>query len=180
MVKFTHCNLNDIGNILCFYANVDQLRNKQNEFEQRIKELKPHIIAINEVKPKKPKCTVTIPEFSLEGYILFSKNIENNEGRGIIIYVLNSLYAENINLVSTFKECLFIEIKLKNKTKLLFGCIYRSDGGSEENNAELLNMIRSTSGLKYSHIVITGDFNLPDINWKHWTTKSVNPSNLNF
>ena len=41
-------------------------------------------------------------------------------------------------------------------------------------------MIRSTSGLKYSHIVITGDFNLPDINWKHWATKSVNPSNLNF
>ena len=173
-------NLNDIGNILCFYTNADQLRNKQNEFEQRIKELKPHIIAINEVKPKNPKCTVTIPEFYLEGYTLFSKNIENNEGRGIIIYVLNSLYAENINLVSTFKECLFIEIKLKNKTKLLFGCIYRSDGGSEENNAELLNMIRSTSGLKYSHIVLTGDFNLPDINWKHWTTKSINPSNLNF
>ena len=84
-------NLNDIGNILCFYTNADQLRNKQNEFEQRIKELKPHIIAINEVKPKNPKCTVTIPEFYLEGYTLFSKNIENNEGRGIIIYVLNSL-----------------------------------------------------------------------------------------
>ena len=97
-----------------------------------------------------------------------------------MIYVLNSPYTENINLVSTFKQCLFIEIKLKNKTKLLFGCIYRSDGGSEENNAELLNMIRSTSGLKYSHVVITGDFNLPDINWKHWTTKSVKPSNLNF
>ena len=29
-------NLNDIGNILCFYTNADQLRNKQNEFEQRI------------------------------------------------------------------------------------------------------------------------------------------------
>ena len=45
------------------------------------------------------------------------------------MYVLNSLYTESINLISTFKECLFIEIKLKNKTKLLFGCIYRSDGG---------------------------------------------------
>ena len=64
-------NLNDIGNILCFYTNADQLRNKQNEFEQRIKELKLHIIAINDVKPKNPKCTVTIPEFSLEGYTLF-------------------------------------------------------------------------------------------------------------
>lgn len=47
-------NLNEIGSIQCFYTNADQLRNKQNEFEQRIKELKPHIIAINEVKPQKP------------------------------------------------------------------------------------------------------------------------------
>ena len=47
-------NLNDIGNILCFYTNADQLRNNQIEFEQRIKELKPHIIAINEVKPQTP------------------------------------------------------------------------------------------------------------------------------
>ena len=103
--------------------------------------------------------------------------MENNEGRGIIIYILNSLHAENINLVSTFKECLFREIKLNIKTFL--GCIYRSKGGSEENDAELLNMIRSTSGLKYSYIAITGDFNLPDINWKHWMIKSINPTNLN-
>ena len=38
-------------------------------------------------------------------------------------------------------------------------------------------MIKTTSQLKYSHIVTVGDFNFPDINW---TTKSNNPSNLNF
>ena len=42
----------EMNNILCFYTNADQLRNKLNEFERRIEELKPHIIAINEVKPK--------------------------------------------------------------------------------------------------------------------------------
>ena len=113
-------------------VNADQLRNKQNEFEQRIKELKPHIIAINEVKPKNPKCTLTIPEFYLEGYTLFSKNIENNEGRGIIIYVLNSLYAENINLVSTFKECLFIEIKLKIKPNFSLDAYIGAMGGQKK------------------------------------------------
>ena len=66
-------NFDEIGNILYFYTNADQLRNKQNEFEQRIKELKPHIIAINEVKPKTTKHTVIIPEFSLEGHTLFTK-----------------------------------------------------------------------------------------------------------
>ena len=122
----------DVNNILCFYTNADQLRNKLNEFERRIKELKPHIIAINEVKPKNPKCNVTIPELSIKGYTMFTKNIESSEGRGIIIYTISTLQAEQINILTTFKECLFIDVKLKNKTKLLFGCLYRSDGAQRK------------------------------------------------
>ena len=80
----------------------------------------------------------------------------------------------------SFKECLFVELKLTNKRKLLFGCIYRSDAGSDDNNEELINMIKTTSQLNYSHIITVGDFNLPDINWKNWTTKSNNSNNLNF
>ena len=51
-------------------------------------------------------------------------------------------------------------------------------GGSEENNTQLLNTIGSVSKFKYTHIVITGDYNLPDINWDLWTTKSENPNNI--
>ena len=153
-----------MNNILCFYTNADQLRNKLNEFERRIEELKPHIIAINEVKPKNPKCNVTIPEFSIKGYTMFTKNIESSEGRGIVMYTINTLQAEQINILTTFKECLFIDVKLKIKTKLPFGCLYRSNGGTQENNTELLNMIGSVSKLKYTHIVLT--------------TKSENPNNI--
>ena len=64
--------LKEISGVKCFYSNADQLRNKQNEFELRIRDLKRNIIAINEVKPKIPKYLVTIPEFSLEGYKIFS------------------------------------------------------------------------------------------------------------
>ena len=117
------------------------------------------------------------PEFSLEGYKIFSQNIENQEGRGIIIYIENSLPAEEVNLNTSLKECIFVELKLINKRNLLFGCIYRSDSGSDENNEELINMIKTTLQLNYSHIITVGDFNLPDINW---TTKSNNPNNLNF
>ena len=91
-----------MNNILCFYTNADQLRNTLNEFEGRIEELKPHIIAINE--PKNPKYNVTIPEFSIKGYTMFTKNIESSEGRGIVIYTINTLQAEQINILTTFKE----------------------------------------------------------------------------
>ena len=145
----------------------------------RIRDLKRNIIAINELKPKNPKCIVTIPEFSLEGYKIFSQNTENQEGRGIIINIENSLPAEKVNLNTSFNECIFVELKLTNKRKLIFGCIYRSDAGSDENNEELIHMIKTTSQLNYSHIITVGDFNLPDINWKNWATKSNNPNNLN-
>ena len=150
--------LKEISGIKCFHTNADQLRNKQNEFELRIRDLKPNI------------------PFSLEGYKTFSHNIENQEGRGIIIYIEHSLPAEKVNLNTSFKECLFVELKLTNKRQLLFGCIYRSDVGSDENNEELINMIKTTPQLNYSHIITVGDFNLNDINW---TTKSKNPNNLN-
>ena len=41
-------------------------------------------------------------------------------------------------------------------------------------------MIGSVSKLKYTHIVLTDDYNLPDINWDLWTTKSENPNNISF
>ena len=118
--------------------------------------------------------------FSLEGYKIFPQNIENQEGRGIIIYIENSLPAEKVNLNTSFKECLFVDLKLANKRKLLFECIYKSDAGSDDNIEELINMIKTTSQLNYSLIITVGDFNLPDINWKNWATKSNNPNNLNF
>ena len=132
--NISYPELTEISGIKCFYTNADQLRNKQNESELRIIDLKRNIIVINEVKPKNTKCLVTTPEFSLEGYKIFSQNIENHEGRGIIIYIENSLPAEKVNLNTSFKECLFVELKLTNKRKLLFGCIYRSDTGSDDNN----------------------------------------------
>ena len=60
----------------------------------------------------------------------------------------------------SFKECLFLELKLINKRKLLFGCIC-SDAGSDDNNEELINIIKTTSQLNYSHIIH------PDINWNN-------------
>ena len=58
-------------------------------------------------------------------------------------------------------------LKLSNKRKLLFECIYRSDAGSDDNNEDLINMIKTASELNCSHIITVGDFNLTDINCKN-------------
>ena len=51
---------------------------------------------------------------------MFTKNIETSEGRGVIIYTISTLQAEQINILT---ECLFIDVKLKNKTTTIWMCV---------------------------------------------------------
>ena len=146
----------------------------------RIRDEKPHIIAINEVKPNNPLSDITAAELSLAGYKMYTKNITEKTGRGIAIYVDEALESEEASIISLFEEYIFIEINLQNASKLLFGCIYRSDKGKTENNTELLKLMKTVSDTNYKLITVVGYFNIPGINWQHWTTQSDNPNNYEF
>ena len=56
-------------------------------------------------------------------------------------------------------------MELNNKDTLLVGCIYRSPNSSETNNINLLKLLREVSENRYSHKLIMGDFNFPEIDW---------------
>ena len=72
------------------YTNADQLPNKFEELELRVKIEKPHIILITEVNNKHVKTKPALATFQLEGYQLFHQNV-SAEGRGILIYVQDSI-----------------------------------------------------------------------------------------
>ena len=156
------------------YTNADQLKNKMDELELRTSELKPDIIAITEVKPKRPNCLINIAEYSLSGYNITAHN------RGIIIYTKNTLLATEIEFKSTFSEYILIYIKLHGNHKILFGCVYRSDSGTTENNDALLKLVQNITQIKYPNIVLVGDFNLSKINWDNWSTANNNPTHYHF
>ena len=89
--------------------------------------------------------------------------------RGVLIYAAKSLKMNplNFNHVATFEESVWVEIKLKGKDKLLVGCVYRSPNSSTDNNSRLISSIETISSLnEYSHLLICGDFNLPEIDWE--------------
>ncbi len=48
--------------------------------------------------------------------------------------------------------------------------MYTNDSVSDENNLQLLTMMKEVSHMKYSHSLIMGDFNYRDINWTDWST----------
>ena len=72
-----------------------------------------------------------------------------------------------------YEEACLLEIRLRHGDTLLFGCCYRSptpSQTSESNNKHLIDLLKSISDKKYTHVCIVGDFNYRSINWKTWTT----------
>ena len=157
------------------YTNADQFTHaKKDELKQRIVTEQPMLIAICEVKTKNWK-EMTETDYNIDGYTINSTNLDKTSGRGIIIYIHNSLEksALQIRAKTSFEEACLIEMRLRNGDNLLFGCIYRSPtqtNNSDVNNENLNNLIYELCNKSYSHICLVGDFNFRDINWKSWTT----------
>ena len=121
-------------------------------------------------------------EYSMKGYdMFFTPNIENrNEksgtNRGIIIYVKSSIKANKCEVKQSKKfESLMLTIQTYRNDKILIACFYRTD--SIDNTDDLCELIRKISRKNYTHYLIMGDFNYPDIDWENWMTASQNLEN---
>ena len=61
---------------------------------------------------------------------------------------------------TTFRENLFLKIKLNQTDKLLVGLVYRSPSNrTSEYSDKLCSLISEATNKGYSHILIIGDFN---------------------
>ena len=109
------------------FTNIEQLTSvKKTELEQRISKEKPSLVAICEAKPKHG--VKELNEYKIDGFQLFHSNLNTASGRGIAVYAHNSKEKSVAQLHSdaVSEEYCFLEIKLRNNDKMLFGCIYRS------------------------------------------------------
>ena len=62
-------------------------------------------------------------------------------------------------------EYVWIVLKYNSKSMLL-GCIYRSGSNDKkQSTSEIMNMLKSVDQSKYDKVIVTGDFNYPDIDW---------------
>ena len=129
---------------------------------------KPTLIAVTEAKPKNCTYEITKQDIRIPGFSLVW-NLEQ-EGRLVCIYVLESdniTYREsNINQSIGFSECVWIQVKPNKEDTILVGCIYRSPNSSDANNEKLGDLIRAANSTEASHVLIMGDFNMPEIDWR--------------
>lgn len=161
----------EIENFHILYTNADSLMNKRHELLIRLSTLKvkPHIIAITEVK-NKTKENFNSAELNIKGYYMFTNDLQTCS-RGVIIYVQNSLKAKQLDYDLPFQESVTVEIKAHNCTLTICN-IYRSPNSSQENNICLNAFIENLVVKSSDKVLLVGDFNFCDIDWANGIAKN--------
>ena len=140
--------------------------NKRSEFTAALALYAPELVCITEIAPKHTQLQAQESEFQVEGYDICT-NLDHSK-RGVAIYTAKHLKASpaDVSRPGEYDECCWVEVDLKDKDKLLIGCVYRSPNSDTVNNAKLLSGLKRICELKkYSHLLVCGDFNIPDIDW---------------
>ncbi len=99
---------------------------------------------------------------------MFITDLES--GRGIGVYVKKTLSAVEVVYNEQYKESIWCEISLNIKDKLVIGCVYRSPSNPLEDIHKLTATLNNVIVQGYTHVLILGDFNLKEIDWKTQTT----------
>ena len=76
-------------------------------------------------------------------------NMNENKGRGMILFIHNSLPFQAHHFEVDFNEALFCTLKLKGKEILLVGSFYRSPNSTTENNDNLNELLEKISENKF-------------------------------
>ena len=148
------------------YTNADSIINKRHKLQERVSSEKPNVVVITEVNPKNQRYNTTKHELAMDGYTLFT-NAETKGVRGVAIYIKNHLNPVEPRIVKTLgvQEAIAVEIKLRGSDKQLIMAVYRSPNSPSDNNSKLNDMIQELHLSSYSHILLLGDFNYPELEW---------------
>ena len=121
------------------------------------------VIALTEVQPKVTSFQIASEIYQIEGYSLFSSDL--NHGRGTLICIKEAIGATDFNITDTYQEYLWCKLSLASGDKLVISCIYRSPHWTAKIISKLYDMLINVCARNISHILILGDFNFKEIDW---------------
>ena len=151
----------------CVYTNADQLRNKMNELDILVAQENPDFIFITEVLPKSTCTEISCSSvlYYINGYEAFPSQ---DGGRGVLIYARSGLNVSvNERLNSLYQDASWCNWKCDN-VNIIAGSVYRSPNANGLGQC-LKDVITEASTL-CDKLLITGDFNMKDIDWHSYST----------
>lgn len=149
--------------------------NKRAELLTVIECESPDIICITEILPKNCGGRIQPVELQLHGYDCFHNLGQEQCHRGVAIWIKNNLSAQPYKMdkrSQTARESVWCEIPLKDRDTLLVGTVYRSPNSTVENNV-LVNELLARASENRTHVLVVGDFNHPQIDWKEGISPRV-------
>ena len=145
--------------------------------EMIISDNEPDMMILTEVIPKAQQNPIHETQIKITGYEHYCNfnfsdvNLGASGIRGVIIYVKDTLKCDEIRFESKYDDHVWVKINLKNKDSLLCGCIYRFPTKekiiTKITTTRVCQVIKEAVQMKYSHLLICGDFNYPEIDWKY-------------
>ena len=87
-------------------------------------------------------------------------------GRGVALYVKDSLLSKALKPTISFESSVWCSIPLINSDILLVGVIYRSPISTGDQCVQLNSVLQQMITKCYSHTMVMGDFNNPEISWE--------------
>ena len=165
----TEKRIKTIKGLNLFYTNARSIIKKRDELVTYVMSEKPDIVSITETWLNISENHL-ISEVNIPGYNMFLNCRENKRGGGVLLYIKDTINATEINKEKrSAYESVYVKIKI-NKQYLIIATIYRPPKMTPENDKLLYDEIETVVKTKTS--IICGDFNLPRINWKLFTSDS--------
>jgi len=158
-------NIDTVKNSCCYYTNARSILNKKEELQQIIKSYQPFIIGLTETWLKSD---VLDNELDYDLYNIFRHDRDESMGGGVMLMIDKNWPAlESVDITENnyFKDMIWCQITVNNNESLLVGCLYRTPSSGDNENQLLKEVLCSVTDIKCDHILITGDFNLPNIDW---------------
>ena len=154
------------------YTNTDQFVNKRDELCMLICNDEPDLILLTETIPKAQRLPISPALLQVPGYSLYSNftlstpNLGASGIRGICVYAAQHLKVTEVALMPSVIEQVWLKISLRGSDCLLIGCMYRSPSCDPDESVCQLRLILQQAAMMSSHLVIVGDFNIPQIDWE--------------
>ena len=98
-----------IWNTNCDQMTVDKLYELRNRIQ--MEEEPPDIISISEVKNKTRSTATSLEQYKIEGYMMEGQNLENDQGRGLLVYIKEGMRYNLMNTDANFCEALILSIR---------------------------------------------------------------------
>ena len=160
--------INVFTGLTMIHSNCQSAMNKRSEILDLVNSERPHVLALTEFGASGD---INDGELGIDGYTLYRGDHSDGKGglgKGVALYMHNSLnHSACPNMDGESLDCsAWSLVKMIDGKRLLLGVVYRSPNSSDDNNQNLLKILRLAATVPHDFLMICGDFNLPLIDWR--------------